>query len=129
VTRYLLTSDAANDIDLIKTYLISQGGHRLAQHVLVRVRRAMVFLAGRPDAGHARRDLSSDPVKFWQVFSYLIIYDPAPRPIHILRVHQPRHRGCITVECAGAIGSYLPMRVLHASRAICAILQSTTQGG
>ena len=46
----------------------------------------MEFLSGRPDAGHSRRDLTSEPVKFWQVFSYLIIYDPIARPIHILRI-------------------------------------------
>jgi plasmid stabilization system protein ParE len=86
VARYLLTSEAEQDIDLIKTYLLEQGGSRLAQHVLSRVRRAMQFLGARPDAGHARRDSTSEPVKFWQVFSYLIIYDPAPRPVHILRV-------------------------------------------
>jgi antitoxin ParD1/3/4/toxin ParE1/3/4 len=61
----------------------------------------MIFLAGMPGAGHVRPDLTGDPVKFWQVFSYLIVYDPVPRPIHIVRV-------------------------LHASRDIAAILRSTT---
>ena len=86
MAQHLLTAEAERDIDLIKTYLIGQGGHRLGQHVLRRVRRAMDFLGSRPDAGHARRDLTSEPVKFWQVYSYLIIYDPVPRPIHIVRV-------------------------------------------
>ena len=31
-------------------------------------------------------DPTNWPVKFWQVFSDLIFYDPAPRPIHILCV-------------------------------------------
>jgi antitoxin ParD1/3/4/toxin ParE1/3/4 len=25
-------------------------------------------------------------VKFWPVFSYLVVYDPAPRPIDIVRI-------------------------------------------
>jgi plasmid stabilization system protein ParE len=30
--------------------------------------------------------LTSDPLKFWSVFSYLIAYDPATRQIQIIRV-------------------------------------------
>ena len=59
----------------------------------------MIFLSGVPGVGHVRPDLTGDPVKFWQVFSHLIIYDALPRPIHILRV-------------------------LHASRDVAAILRS-----
>ena len=32
-----------------------------------------------------RQDPTSLPVKFWSVFSYLIVYDPAARPIAIVR--------------------------------------------
>jgi plasmid stabilization system protein ParE len=39
-----------------------------------------------PGIGHVRVDLTDDQVKFWQEFSYLIIYDPVPRSIRILRV-------------------------------------------
>jgi plasmid stabilization system protein ParE len=47
---------------------------------------AFRLLASRPEAGHSRRDLTPLPVKFWSVFSYLIAYDPAARPIAIVRV-------------------------------------------
>jgi antitoxin ParD1/3/4/toxin ParE1/3/4 len=33
-----------------------------------------------------RSDLTPLPVKFWPVFSYLIVYDPAARPLAIVRV-------------------------------------------
>lgn len=39
-----------------------------------------------PEMGHWREDLSSEPLRFWQVYSYLIIYRPEPRPVQILRV-------------------------------------------
>lgn len=55
-------------------------------HVLEKIEAALHLLAARPGAGHSRTDLTSEPVKFWQVFSYFIIYDPVPRPIHITRV-------------------------------------------
>lgn len=36
--------------------------------------------------GHLREDLTDEKVKFWPVFSYLIVYDPMTRPIGIARV-------------------------------------------
>jgi antitoxin ParD1/3/4/toxin ParE1/3/4 len=33
-----------------------------------------------------RRNPTSLPVKFWSVFSYLIVYDPAAGPVAIVRV-------------------------------------------
>jgi plasmid stabilization system protein ParE len=45
--------------------------------------------AGRkpdPDAGHFRKDLTPLAVKFWPIFSYLVVYDPAARPVAIVWV-------------------------------------------
>jgi antitoxin ParD1/3/4/toxin ParE1/3/4 len=86
MTRYRLTSDAERDLETIKTYLLQQGGARLVRHVFTRMQRALNFLAEAPDAGHRRENLTAAPVKFWTVFSYMIIYDPAARPITIVRV-------------------------------------------
>jgi antitoxin ParD1/3/4/toxin ParE1/3/4 len=44
------------------------------------------LLASNPESGHLRQDLTPLPVKFWPVFSYLIVYDPAARPVAIVRV-------------------------------------------
>jgi plasmid stabilization system protein ParE len=86
VIAYLLTDAAEQDIDEIKRYLVGKGGPPLVFHVLEKIEAAMQLLAVRPGAGHSRIDLTSEPVKFWQVFSYFVIYDPVPRPIHIVRV-------------------------------------------
>jgi len=43
-------------------------------------------LGANPGIGHAREDLTHLPVKFWPVYSYLIVYDPETRPVQILRV-------------------------------------------
>ncbi len=45
-----------------------------------------MFLGNTPGAGHLREDLTDEPVKFWSVFSYLIIYDPIAQPIEIARI-------------------------------------------
>ena len=36
-------------------------------------------------ARFSREDLTDDPVKFWPVFCYLMIYDPATQPIGVAR--------------------------------------------
>jgi len=59
---------------------------RVARHVIEAIERACLFVAGNPNAGHARKDLTDAPVKFWRVFSYLVVYDPQSRPIDIVRV-------------------------------------------
>lgn len=56
----------------------------------VRVRHALYsafdLLASRPDIGHAREDLTNRPLKFWSVYSYLVVYDPASDPLSIIAV-------------------------------------------
>ncbi len=54
--------------------------------LLGKLRQAMQLLARSPEIGHYRRDLASEPVRFWSVYSYLVIYRPEARPIQIVRV-------------------------------------------
>lgn len=46
----------------------------------------MRLLAERPGIGHTRTDLADETVRFWPVFSYLVIYRPDTNPIQIVRV-------------------------------------------
>jgi toxin ParE1/3/4 len=39
-----------------------------------------------PALGHAREDLTDRPLKFWSVYSYLVVYDPAGDPLTIVAV-------------------------------------------
>lgn len=96
MTGYLLSPEAKEDIREIRDYLVSQGGRRLARYVLQDITAAYRLLASHPEAGHLRQDLTPLPVKFWPVFSYLIVYDPAVRPLAIVRVlHARREVGGI----------------------------------
>jgi plasmid stabilization system protein ParE len=90
VTRYLISPAAKEDLRDIRGYLVRQGGKRLARYVLQEIAAAFRLLASHPEAGHLRQDLTPLPVKFWSVFSYLIVYDPAARPIAIVRVFDGR---------------------------------------
>lgn len=39
-----------------------------------------------PIMGHSRSDLTNRNVRFWSVYSYLVIYDATSNPISIVRV-------------------------------------------
>lgn len=84
--RYVLSPEAREDLREIRDYLAGEGGRRLARYVLQGISSAFQLLASHPEAGHLRQDLTSLPVKFWPVFSYLIVYDPAVRPLAVVRV-------------------------------------------
>ncbi|HEX3861676.1 MAG TPA: type II toxin-antitoxin system RelE/ParE family toxin [Stellaceae bacterium] len=84
--RFVLSPDARDDLREIRDYLVNRGGSRLARYVLQELTEAFRLLAIRPGIGHLRQDLTPLLVKFWPVFSYLIVYDPASEPLSIVRV-------------------------------------------
>jgi toxin ParE1/3/4 len=90
VAHFLLSPEAREDL---RGYLVGQGGNRLAGYVLHEVTAAFRLLASHPNAGHFRKDLTLLPVKFWPVLSYLVVYDPAARPLAIVRVLHDRQDG------------------------------------
>jgi plasmid stabilization system protein ParE len=57
-----------------------------ADRVEQEIGQAVSLLARNPGLGHLRRDLTTKPVRFWPIYSYLIIYDPATQPLEIVRI-------------------------------------------
>jgi toxin ParE1/3/4 len=84
--RYNLSDEAKQDLVDIRAYLTRESGAPTARYVLKRIKDGMDFLSRTPGAGHSREDLTDATVKFWSVFSYLIIYKATTRPIGIVRV-------------------------------------------
>jgi toxin ParE1/3/4 len=84
--RYLFTDEAKEDLADIRAYLKREAGPRIAKSTLNKIKDALIFLSHTPGAGHLREDLTNASVKFWPVFSYLIVYDPATRPLEIIRI-------------------------------------------
>lgn len=39
-----------------------------------------------PEIGHRREDLADEPLRFWPVYSYLVIYRADVSPIEVVRV-------------------------------------------
>jgi hypothetical protein len=54
--------------------------------VVVALEDAFVLLTSRPSIGHTREDLTDRPLKFWNVYSCLVVYDPARDPLILLAV-------------------------------------------
>jgi toxin ParE1/3/4 len=50
------------------------------------IRDKILFLAGSPGAGHWRRNLTDEAVKFFPVYSYLIVYRPDTKPLQIVSI-------------------------------------------
>ncbi len=84
-SRFVFTEEAETELLEILDYLADEN-----ESTAVRVRDAIYDavgkLAERPGIGHTREDLTDRPVKFWSVYSYLVVYDPESRPLTIVAV-------------------------------------------
>lgn len=85
MTRFVVTPAAREDMVEISDF-IAADDPVAARRVLAKLRAAMRQLARTPHMGHLRTDLAPEPVRFWQVYSFLVVYRPDTRPLQILRV-------------------------------------------
>jgi plasmid stabilization system protein ParE len=84
--RYVLAPQAALDLVEIWRYIKEQSTITLADRVDSTIRERMAFLAGAPCAGHSRKDLTEQNVKFFPVYSYLIVYRAETDPLQIVSI-------------------------------------------
>lgn len=82
---YRLTPEARANVDEICAF-IAEDSIDAALRVLEALEDAFDQLAVTPEIGHRREDLTARPVKFWRVYSYLVVYDPASAPLSIIAV-------------------------------------------
>jgi plasmid stabilization system protein ParE len=93
--RFALTPQAQADLTEISNY-IRQDSPDAARRVRDELQATMRRLAQMPGIGHLREDLSDEPVRFFSVYSYLIMYRPETDPLEIVRVlHGARDVGAI----------------------------------
>lgn len=85
MSRFVLTPAAREDLGEIVDF-IREENPAAAKRVLRKLRDTMGRLARTPGMGHLREDLSDEPLRFWPVYSYLIIYRPETQPLQIIRV-------------------------------------------
>ncbi len=83
--RYRLTPEAQANVGEIGA-CIADDNVDAALRVLDAFEDAFSLLAATPEIDHKREDLTTRPVGFWNVYSYLIVYDPASAPLTIVAV-------------------------------------------
>jgi len=84
--RYVLAPEAARDLVEIWRYIKKQSSLEMADRVESVIRDRIVFLARTPGAGHSRNDLTDEAVKFFPVYSFLIVYRPKTKPLQVVSI-------------------------------------------
>src|ERR1041385_4407556 len=82
---YFISPDARIDLNEVWDY-IAKDNIDAADRVAQEFRETIAFLAANPELAHVRGDLTSRPVRFWRIYSYLIVYDPETRPMEVVRI-------------------------------------------
>ena len=82
---YVLVPEARNDLLEILDYIADESVDS-ALRVHGRFVEIFELLAKNPDVGHYREDLTSRPVRFFPVYSYLVVYLDGTSPLQIVRV-------------------------------------------
>jgi toxin ParE1/3/4 len=84
--RYVLAPQAGLDLVEIWRYIKEQTSLTMADRVESAILEKIAFLAGTPGAGHRRKDLTDEDVKFFSVYSYLIVFRPTTKPLQIVSI-------------------------------------------
>jgi antitoxin ParD1/3/4/toxin ParE1/3/4 len=88
--RYVLAPEAALDLVQIWHYIKKESIAKIADRVEAAILDQVVSLAKRPGIGHWRKDLTDEAVKFFPVYSYLIVYRPDTKPLQVVAILQGR---------------------------------------
>ena len=80
-----LHPDGLADLDEIYEY-VANHGFDVADRAIENGFESIATLATSPQQGHRRMDLTSAPLLFWRVYSYLIAYAPDERPLWVVAV-------------------------------------------
>jgi len=67
-------------------YIKQQASVEMADRVESAIRERIINLAETPEAGHSRKDLTEESVKFFPVYSYLIVYRPETHPLQVVSI-------------------------------------------
>jgi plasmid stabilization system protein ParE len=87
MSDFVLAPAARNELDEIwDFYGIELKNPDAADRLVDDLFKAFHKLAQTPGIGHFRSDLAAEPLRFWCVRRYLVIYRSEKRPIEIVRV-------------------------------------------
>lgn len=82
---YIFSNEAEADFDALLEY-IAADSVQAAIDVHTRFLEVFRLLAENPEAGHYRDDLASRALRFFPVYSYMIVYVSGSQPVEIARI-------------------------------------------
>ena len=85
MSDFIISPAARQDLMEIWEY-IAQDNLDAADCVAEEIRAEIRMLAQNLGLGHYRTDLANEPLKFWRVYTYLIIFRPETQPLEIVRI-------------------------------------------
>lgn len=83
---YQLSQTAEAELGEILLYVATKESVERALHVHGRFVRAFELLAEQPGSGRKRPSLTGERFRWWNVFRWIVIYDPVNSPVTVLRV-------------------------------------------
>ena len=87
MSAYVIAPAAEDDLLVIWHYYAEQvNDPDLADRMIGEIFSGFHTIAKTPGIGHLRRDLSDEPLRFWTVRQYLIIYRSEKSPLEIARI-------------------------------------------
>ena len=85
MTSYIFAPEALQDLQELWDYIAAENLDA-ADRVIDMLFAAFERLAAMPGLGHTREDLTDQPLRFWTVGTYLVIYRAERTPIEIVAV-------------------------------------------
>src|SRR5437773_319808 len=85
MSRYVFHPEAFADMDDIWDY-IALDNPNAADQFIEEIYKAIRSLVNMPNQGHWRTDLTSRPLRFWRIRSYLIAYAPDEHPLLVVAI-------------------------------------------
>ncbi|HEY3742314.1 MAG TPA: type II toxin-antitoxin system RelE/ParE family toxin [Bryobacteraceae bacterium] len=84
--QFVLSPEAALDLVEIWRYILRKENLDVADRVESVILEKLAYLAGTPGGGHSRKDLTSEDVRFFPVYSYLIVYRARTIPLEVVAI-------------------------------------------
>lgn len=86
MSGYTLTAAAERELREILLYIRDRDGADRALRVLDSFHEVFGTIAASPGIGRLRRHLTGESLRWHRVHRYLVLYDPEPRPIIVMRI-------------------------------------------
>jgi plasmid stabilization system protein ParE len=84
--HFLFTLEAQVNVLAIWEFIANDDSEKSADRVVARIYDECQRLGEMPGMGHFREDLLDKRFRFWNVWSYLIVYRWESRPIEIIAI-------------------------------------------